>query len=150
MTFTLLLGPPGSGKSTVIRTAKSQGVNAIDLEDFGGGMEGTAQRTEVAKNLIQENTESGIMLVGMADVDPSLFPDDSIEIMLLPSFEVYKERLQVRDESEPHKQGQGGLEYKYDSFKKQSEEFEHVLGDEPSPEETLSQILKLTSQNPNT
>ncbi len=143
MRFTLLLGPPGAGKSTVIQLAKERGISAVDLEDFGHG-EGADVRTKKAQEIIRTNrTEDGLMLVGMADVDPVTFPKNSMKVMLLPSFEVYEKRLVDRDKTQEHKRGQGGLEYKYKEFLEWSKKFEHVVHNDDTPEETLKKILAI-------
>lgn len=143
MHFILLLGPPGSGKSTIIKAAKQEGIEAYDLEEYGHGLSGPKDRTSKAVELVRTCIGNGSILIGMADVDSSLFPLDATKIMILPSFDVYKARLEKRDAEHVHKQGQGGVEYKYASFREQANAFEHVMVNDGSVEEALTQIKQL-------
>ncbi|OGQ22334.1 MAG: hypothetical protein A3I05_09540 [Deltaproteobacteria bacterium RIFCSPLOWO2_02_FULL_44_10] len=140
MHFILLLGPPGSGKSTIIGAAKQEGIEAYDLEEYGHGLTGPEDRLAKAKELVRTCVGNGSVLIGMADVDPSVFPLDATKIMILPSFDVYKARLEQRDFEQIHKQGQGGVEYKYASFAEQAKSFENVIVNDGSVEEALTQI----------
>ncbi|MFH1712219.1 MAG: hypothetical protein ABH846_03225 [Patescibacteria group bacterium] len=145
MSLILLLGPPGSGKSTIIKTAKTKGLPAFDLEEHGSRPENTQGRITQAKKIIQDHQDDENVLIGMADVDPKVFPNDSIKIMLLPSLKVYRARLQDRDAEQADKRDQGGLEYKYDEFKEWAAKFEHVIQNDGTPEEALEQILDVIS-----
>lgn len=142
MKHLLLIGPPGSGKSTLIVLARSRGLRAEDLEEYGHGSTGYEERLAKARELAQE-TEDGVILVGMADVDPMEFPMSAVKVMLLPSWSVYEKRLHERDANAPHKQGQEGLERKYDVFKQWSGQFDHVVVNDGLPDETLDSILSL-------
>lgn len=144
MQFILLLGPPGSGKSTIIQAAQQNGMEAYDLEEYGHGSSGHEKRTEKAKELVKEReNDDGVALIGMADVDPSVFPANATKIMILPSLEIYKARLEKRDAEQVEKQGQGGIEYKYASFREQANAFEHVMVNDGSVEEALAHIKQL-------
>ncbi|MBU0569454.1 hypothetical protein KKB40_01585, partial [Patescibacteria group bacterium] len=110
-------GPPGSGKTTIIKAARDAGHLAYDLEDYGSDQADTPGRIAQAKKIIEDYQDDAKVLIGMADVDPKVFPNDSIKIMLLPSLKVYRARLQDRDAEQADKRDQGGLEYKYDEFK---------------------------------
>jgi len=140
MHFILLLGPPGSGKSTIIRAAKQEGIVAYDLEEYGHGLTGPKDRLAKAEELVRTCVQNGSALIGMADVDPSVFPLDATKIMILPSFDVYKTRLEQRDAEHVNKKGQGGIEYKYASFCEQAKAFTHVIVNDGSVEEALAQI----------
>lgn len=139
--FVLLIGPPGAGKSTIIKLAKQRGLNAVDLEDFGRGASGHESRKQAAEKLIVAAKDEDSIIVGMADIDPIIFPSDSIRIMLLPSFETYKRRPQERDARSPHKSGQEGLERKYREFVDWAKQFEHVIQNDSTPEDALKEIL---------
>lgn len=145
MKFVLLIGPPGSGKSTIIGVAKEKGYRAIDLEEVAHGADGITQRIKKAKEIIAQKTEADYF-VGMADVDPIIFPKDSLKIMLLPSFEVYRERLNSRDKVHEHKRGQGGLEFKYKEFGEWARQFEHVIKNDGTPQEALEDILEVLNR----
>lgn len=142
MKHILLIGPPGAGKSTLIVLAKARGLRAEDLEEYGHESTAHEERLAKARELAQED-EDGVMLVGMADIDPIEFPESSLKVMLLPSRSVYEKRLHERDTNAPHKQGQEGLERKYDAFKQWSEQFDHVVVNDGLPDEALDLILSL-------
>ncbi len=137
--FILLIAPPAAGKSTLIRLAKQKGLRAIDLEDAGHGPDGSFHRLRAAERLAKENPDECV-LVGMADVDPDVFPHESIKLMLLPSREVYRTRLALRDREQKQKEGQGGMK-KYDEFVEWSRTFDHVIQNDDDPEKTLEEIL---------
>ncbi|MBI5794023.1 hypothetical protein HZA87_02975 [Candidatus Uhrbacteria bacterium] len=140
MKHVLLIGPPGAGKSTLIEVAQARGIRAEDLENYGHGSDGYEMRLEKARELSRETGE-GFMLVGMADIDPVIFPKSSIQVMLLPSRFVYEQRLKHRDALHSRKQGQEGLERKYNVFVQWSKKFEHVIESDTTPEQDLDQIL---------
>ena len=142
MRHVLLVGPPGAGKSTLIEIARGRGIRAEDLEQYEHEPHGYEKRLAKARVLAQE-IEEGFMLVGMADIDPIEFPESSLKIMLLPSRAVYEQRLQARDALHPHKSGQEGLEWKYGEFIRWSKQFAHVIVNDSTPEQTLSQVLSL-------
>jgi guanylate kinase len=143
MHFILLLGPPGSGKSTIIRSLKQDGIEAYDLEEYGHGATGFEKRKAKAEELVRTCPKEGVALIGMADVDPDVFPPESTRVMILPSFDVYKDRLEKRDAEQIDKQGQGGIEYKYASFQEQAKSFSHVIVNDGSVEEAISHIQQL-------
>lgn len=144
--FVLLIGPPGAGKSTIIKLAKQRGLDAIDLEDFGHGADGHELRQQAAEKLIVEAKADRSIIVGMADIDPATFPKDSLHIMLLPSRDIYSKRLENRDALFPHKKGQEGMERRYAEFTEWSKEFACVIHNDSTPEDALEKIQSHTRQ----
>lgn len=138
MKFVLLFGPPGSGKSTFIQFVKSLGYKAFDLEKMGTS---TQTRVEAAAELRKAlEHEEGMVFLGMADVHPEIFPESSVKILMLPSFDVYVKRVEQRDLEFPEKRFQSALE-KHGQFQKQAKNFSCVIQNDGDVHETLEQIL---------
>jgi energy-coupling factor transporter ATP-binding protein EcfA2 len=110
-----IFGPPGSGKSTVVRMLQAKGCAAIDLEEIGA------------------EPGPGNMFIGGGSVKPSSV---SLKVMLLPSRSVYDARRAERDLRIPHKAGQGDY---YDGFAA-STDFDMIFHDE-SPEEIVHTLM---------
>lgn len=136
----LLYGPPGSGKSTLVRLAQQRGLIAVDLEDVFPGSAGKEIRRKAGMELATKYPSKQMVIVGTADVWFDAFPPDSLKILLLPPREIYNKRLRQRDKDKPFKAGQGGIEV-YEKFKQGVDMFDVVLGDEMSAEGTLDRIL---------
>lgn len=130
-----IFGPPGVGKSTLIKFAKNKGILAFDFENFSN--EGRLSR---ARGIFKK-TEKRQALFGAADLQPKDFPSDVKLVLILPPKNIYLERLRERDEMSPHKKGQGGPRV-YEGCKKFSHEFDKVISKKGSVAVILAEILK--------
>ena len=133
-----LFGPPGVGKSTLIKIAREKGIIAYDLEEEGETLE---ERKNSLKRIL-ESEMSEFILFGSADLGPKDFPDNTQTILLLPPKKIFLERSIKRDSDMPHKSGQNA-EYVYDLSAGWQSEFKEVIKDLGSPEVILNQILDL-------
>lgn len=128
----VLFGPPGVGKTTLIKTAKSLHIPAIDLENV-------ASSTEKRKAYVQ-NLFSGAyphtMIIGAADLHQNNFPDFVETVLLLPEKNTYLQRMEMRDSDMPHKAEQNG-DTVYDLFAQSRRNFDRVITETGTPDEIL-------------
>lgn len=121
--FIALHGPPGCGKSTIIKQARKQGQLAYDIEELGDSY---AARLAAAREVFAKHRGERV-LFGAADLSPKDFPDGTKQVLILPPKDIYCSRVNCRDTDIPHKAGQGGVEYKYDAFAKRREDYDGVI-----------------------
>lgn len=143
-----LFGPPGSGKSTLIKLAQSKKLEAFDLELGGDSYE---ERLKSARQLFEKLKDSThlVTIFGAADLQFKDFPKRTKFVLLLPPREEYERRVTERDNHDPDKSGQGGLEFKYDAFKKTASQFDLVVSEAVDPEDTLKAVfMVLKSKDP--
>lgn len=88
----ILFGPPGVGKSTLIGVLKSQGMRAVDLEDF-----------YPSKVRFQLPSMVDGVVFGGADLNPRRSYPNTIKVLLHMEQGAYDERRQRRDQSQPAK-----------------------------------------------
>lgn len=126
-----LYGPPGAGKSTVI---KALGTEAIDVEDLGDTYD---NRLKGMKN------NSNYDYFGMADMSDYECIDDYIPIrcVILPSLEEYIKRYSQRNKLLPDKVGQNEL-FKYKSYSDSQSNYDMVFHDE-ALDEIINRIKAL-------
>ncbi len=130
-----IFGPPGIGKSTLIKLAIKRGIKAFDFEDF--------PEEEVLKHAkkIFKKVSGGIVLYGAAGLQPYDFPQDvELVLVLLPKI-VYLERVKKRDTANPAKAGQNHLEW-YDGYTNTKNRYHKVISETGSPNEVLDKILE--------
>lgn len=136
----VLVGPPGVGKSTLVDLAKSKGITAIDMEEYGPKRQDRVIRLQEILQTLDENP----VIFGGADIG-SEFPSDFERILLLPPRHIYLERFQTRNDAKPEKAYQKGEEI-YDWFLENHNNLERgydrVIDSTGIPEETLDEILK--------
>lgn len=126
----VLVGPPGVGKSTLVRLAQKRGIYAVDIEDIHNEKKaelkdrlGDDYRETLAKEMDQtildlvDNTPEGISIFGAGGYG-SHFPLEKVEkILLLPPKDIARERFIDRDEHDPIKKAQNhDFERIYDGF----------------------------------
>ncbi len=99
--YIVLYGPPGAGKSTIIKAAKELGWPAIDLEEAGETYE------ERRKALAKHQDSEEFTLFGAADLKPEDFSKDTKLVLLLPPVEILAKRVEERADAREHK----GLEH---------------------------------------
>jgi guanylate kinase len=131
-----LYGPPGSGKSTLVRLAVDRGFAAVDAEKLGDSYE--MRRDELRARLAQQTI--GTVLVGAADLHPEDFPDGTKFVLLLPSAEVLEKRVVGRGDMRTHKWVDHALKVRTE-HSAMKQKFDHVIEIDQSPDETLDQIL---------
>ncbi len=136
-----LFGPPGVGKSTLVRTARQLGFSAFDLEKMG---ENKQERTLALGNI---KNEQGIVFVGAADVEAVAFPTNTKFVLLLPPKDIYLKRMLQRNE-ENKRETDGDEEYKYDLFKKWGEQDfpGKTIDNLDDPKKTINDLVNLFSK----
>ncbi|HEY3357449.1 MAG TPA: hypothetical protein VGQ83_29635 [Polyangia bacterium] len=137
--YVAIYGPPGAGKSTVIRAARDAGLPAFDLEDSGGSREDRVRTVaEVARH-------GGSALFGAADVPPEGFPAGTILVLLLPSEAALQANVELRGDRRGHKWTSTALRVRAEHEQMASVGMFHlVLRENLSPERTLREILERT------
>ncbi len=131
-----LFGPPGVGKTTLIRTAKSHRIPAIDLEDVSSS---TEERRAYVQNLFSGDYVH-TMIIGAADLHQNDFPDFVETVLLLPEKNTYLQRMEMRDSDMPHKAEQNG-DTVYDLFAQSRQNFDRVITETGTPEQILETLL---------
>lgn len=138
--FILLKGPPGSGKSTIIKSLRQIGYIAIDLEKTGHSKE---ERSRVASEIFERYKNLDVNLyIGMADVSISEFPENSKSVLLLPPELTYLARVKRRDEMNPHKKFQNA-EQVYANLKLLRDKYDHVFENELDVLDVVNKLLAL-------
>lgn len=132
----ILFGPPGSGKTTIISTAKQKGMFAIDLEEI----KTTVGRKKYIQKLFSEEEVACDILIGAADLHQNDFPNYVETVLLLPQKKRYLEQVGKRDKLQPEKAGQQA-ERVYDSFVEWKSNFTRIIEEDGSPDEILAIIL---------
>jgi len=155
----VLVGPPGVGKSTLVRLARERSIFAVDLEDIHNEKKlkleqrlGVNYKYALTKEMDQVITElvanapEGVSIFGAGSYG-SHFPLERIEkVLLLPDKQIAKQRFIERDENDPDKQKQAQeFESIYDGFvhnwKTGARTYHRVIQQSGSPEEILNLIL---------
>ncbi|MDP2314362.1 MAG: ATP-binding protein [Pseudomonadota bacterium] len=131
-----LFGPPGSGKSTVVRLAQLQGVEAHDAEAFGATH---AERVAGLQRVVARTAE-GLLLVGAADLAPEEFPTGTEFVMLLPPVEEHRRRVLSRGDERPHKSLEHALKV-HGEHTEMSGSFDLVVDYECSADAVLALIV---------
>lgn len=90
----ILFGPPGIGKSTIIKELIAKGYPAIDLEEVWPN----EYRFELPHKLHHT-------IIGAADLDPKKYKDHIKILLYLPQSE-YERRRAIRDKAQPGKGSQ--------------------------------------------
>lgn len=90
----ILFGPPGIGKSTIIKELIAKGYPAIDLEEVWPD--------EIRFKLPQYLHHT---VIGAADLDPKKYKDHIKILLYLPQKE-YEQRRAIRDKAQPGKGSQ--------------------------------------------
>lgn len=154
------MGPPGVGKSTLVKLARERGIHAVDLEDIydekkqilqknlGENYKDTltAEMDQVIAELV-DNAPDGVSIFGAGGYG-SHFPIDRIEkVLLLPDKQIAKQRFIERDESDPEKSKQAQeFDRIYDGFvhnwKTGERTYHRVIEQSGNPEEILDLILR--------
>ena len=132
----ILYGPPGVGKSSIIKLAQQRGIESIDIEKLGHSYE--ERKTEMLK--VFKQLSSGLVICGAADMKQADFPVNTRSVLLLPDNETYERRLEHRNDEYPHKDGQEALMH-YHHIKQKKDQYDLVLEGEASAEHTLDLIL---------
>ena len=156
----VLVGPPGVGKSTLVRLAKKQGIYAVDIEDLhnetkkvlSSQLDRNSDKDVLTKLMNEKISEllnsvpDGISLFGAGGYGGS-FPQDLIErILLLPEKSVAQERFVKRDSEDLEKQKQSQkFDEIYDYFLERSRKgdgvYHRIITSSGDPNETLLEIL---------
>ena len=130
-----IFGPPGVGKSTLIKIALKKGIKAYNFEDFP-----SEKRLNTAKEVFEEEFDN-IVLFNAANLQPKDFPTDVELVLLLPPKVVYLERLKKRDQMVPTKKGQKSHTV-YEGFSRHKHLFQRVIENIAEPEKILDKILR--------
>jgi guanylate kinase len=142
MVFVALFGPPGVGKSDLIRLAQESDIEAYDIETFGHSYE--ERKAGLIKVLGQ--VRGPYVLFGAADMKIKDFPVGTKTILLLPPILEYKNRVEQRDKEYPHKAGQDDLGA-FKRFFEREEKFDIVFREVVSDKTLLNEILNKTKNN---
>jgi hypothetical protein len=124
---TVIYGPPGIGKSTIIARAISLGYHAIDLEAVPASL-----RASVAKSI----TPNSGKIVGAANMQPSNFRSGVKNVGLRMDLAEYKWQRNHRDFFMPSKSGQMSLK----DADKWMEDMPNLYDDVKNPDEFLASI----------
>lgn len=88
-----LFGPPGVGKSIIVKITQEKGLNAFDMENLG---ENYLQKLKALKKIFKKHLKD-ITIFGVADLQRSDFPEETEKILLLPSKRQYILRARKRN-----------------------------------------------------
>lgn len=155
-----MVGPPGVGKSTLVKLAKDRGLYAIDIEELHDQKKAALKQTlgenyrealakemdQIIINLVDQAPE-GITIFGAGGYG-SHFPLERIEkILLLPPKEIAKDRFDNRDKHDPVKKAQKhDFEGIYEGFLHNLEtgerSYHRVIKQVGTPEEILELIIQ--------
>lgn len=136
MVFIALFAPPGAGKSNIILACLENNMKAYDLEKEGNTY---YERLRSAKKLFNELNDS--VVFGAADLKIKDFPKNTKKILLLPPFDIFKKRVNLRDLAVVQKSGQNPLKI-YKSYEKNKKNFDMVI-DNLKEKDTIRVIKNL-------
>ncbi|RJP46673.1 MAG: AAA family ATPase [Armatimonadetes bacterium] len=156
----VLVGPPGVGKSTLVKLAKEKGYYAVDIEEIHNEAKlllSHLQGEEYKKVLSEEMDKRIEQLVNEAPEGISIFgaggygshfPIEKIEkVLLLPPKEIAESRFRERDKNDPVKKAQNhDFERIYEGFvhlwQSGERKYHRVIQTTGTPEETLKELVK--------
>ncbi len=131
-----LYGPPGAGKSTLVRLAASRGIDALDAEELGASYE--TRRDELHRQLSFRT--SGLVIVGAADLRLEDFPGGTQFVLLLPSREELEKRVIGRGDERKHKWIEHAFKVR-DEHAAMRDQFDLVIESDLTPDTALNQII---------
>jgi len=126
-----IFGPPGVGKSTLIKLAIKRGIKAFDFEDLP---------EEEVKEIFKE-VSADIVLYGAAGLQPYDFPQDVELVLVLPPKTVYLKRVKERDIANPAKADQNYLEW-YDGYTRNNNHYHKIISGTGDSDKVLDKILE--------
>ncbi len=137
----VLFGPPGCGKTTIIRLLNNKKYSAIDVEDLGNTYDERRQNF-----LIAVSHENNFTFYGGADLKLNDLPVGSTTVLICPSDKVkYLERVEERNRIVSHKAGQNEEDV-YNWFYNNRDKFDHYIDNTTTPENTLVDVLSLSKK----
>jgi adenylate kinase family enzyme len=131
-----LFGPPGVGKSTLVKLAQNNGIKSYDLEEEVDDLENRKSKL----NQILQSETSNLIIIGSADLGPKDYPKGVETILLLPPKNIYLRRSRIRDEKHTNKRGQK-TEMMYDLSVGWKNHFDRIIDEVGTAEEILEKIL---------
>lgn len=96
-----LFGPPGIGKSTIIRKLRNRMIKAFDFETVGSTKQ---ERIDAFSNSVSSNIIFNV--IGAADLDPDLVSKHYACYLLTLAEKDYESRRKKRDLEKPFKKEQ--------------------------------------------
>ena len=128
-------GPPGAGKTSLVKAAVARGYPAVDLEALGDHYE---ERQAV---LLALDPSAAPTLFGAADLTPEDFPAGTRFVLLVPSAAELTRRVHARGDHRDHKWVEHAIQVRREHLSMADKGvFDLVITDDGPPGQVLAII----------